>query len=328
MLLTLLPDSRVLDIEPGETLLAALRRQKEPVSYSCEDGRCGLCHCVLTYPDRISSENCLSADPLDKSIVLACQTAPNADCLLELPDRNDILVLPPQIIRAQIVAIVPMAERVRRIFLRPQKSVQFAPGQHFEVTLSSNIIRMYSAACLPSDPELIFDIQIHRDGRASRYLVENLKVGDTLRLRGPLGTTYLRRHGVEPTLYVSSGTGLGPMMALLRASVDAETKNPMHIYSGFLMSEDAYGTGDLASLVKKLRVVRRNERVIGGGILGRGERHGLLTDIIADDLGCLSGFRAYIFGSPHAVDSTARLLRRMGIAPERLHIEPFHYSSL
>lgn len=328
MLMTLLPDGRVLNIEPGETLLSALRRQGEHISYSCEDGRCGLCRCGLTFPDQISSANTLSDDRADKSSVLACQTVPNADCLLDLPDRSEVLVLPPQVTRAQVVGFEPLGNRVRRLCLRPNKPLHFVSGQCFELGLSSNLARMYSANSLPSDPELTFHVQIHRDGRASRYLTDVLKIGDTVRLRGPYGTAYLRQHHSAPTLFASSGTGLGPMLAQLRSLADAGASHPVHVYAGFAMSEDAYGWEELERAAKNLKSLRRCERVIGGGSLRRADRHGLLTDILATDLSKLHSWRAYVFGSPHAVDSTARLLRRKGIAPEKLHAEPFHYSSI
>jgi ferredoxin-NAD(P)+ reductase (naphthalene dioxygenase ferredoxin-specific) len=161
MLMTLLPDGRVLDISPGETLLQALRRQEEPISYSCEDGRCGLCRCDLTFPDQISSLNSLSHDQSSRSRVLACQTVPNADCLVDLPDRSEVLVLPPLLTRAQVVGLEPLASHVRRLSLRPNKPLHFVPGQFFELGLSSNLSRMYSANSLPSDPELTFHIQIN-----------------------------------------------------------------------------------------------------------------------------------------------------------------------
>lgn len=328
MLMTLLQDGRVLNIEPGETLLTALRRQSEPISYSCEDGRCGLCRCGLTFLDQITSENSLGYEPTEKSSVLACQTVPNSDCLVNLPHRSEVLVVPPQILRAQVVAIEPLVGSVCQLRLRPNKPPHFAPGQHFEVGLSPNLARMYSAASMPGNSELVFHIQIHREGRASEYLTNILKIGDMVRLRGPYGTAYLRQHHSAPTLFVSSATGLGPMLVQLRALAEAGTSHPVHVYAGFVMSEDAYGHDELEQVTKNLKSLRRCERVIGGGALRRSDQHGLLTDILAADLSNIHSWRAYVFGSPHAVDSITRLLRRKGMSTERLHAEPFHYSSI
>lgn len=326
MLITLIPDGRMLNIEPGETLLNALRRQSEPISHSCEDGRCGLCRCNVTFPDQISSANPLSDGEGERFPVLACQTYPTSDCLLELPARNEVLVLPPQTLRVQVVAIEPMADDVRRLRVRPSKALQFVPGQHFELKFASNLARFYSAASLPNDPELTFHIQIHPHGDASHHVADILKTGDKLVLRGPYGTAYLREHHSKPTLFVSSGTGLGAVLAQLRSLAIAGTSHAVYVCAGFAMSESAYGREELEQISKKFKSSFHYAYVIGGGTLQRGDRHGLITDIIAADLPNLDGWRAYVFGSPHAVDSTTRLLRRKGMSPKKLQAEPFHYS--
>ncbi len=328
MRITLLPDSRALSIEPGETLLTALRRQNEPISYSCEDGRCGLCQCNIALAEDMTSDNTLINDHRQKTSVLACQTVPSSDCLVELPDPKDVLVVQPQVARGQIASLEKLADRVLQITLRTKKALRFAPGQHFELSLLSNLARMYSAASLPDDLDLKFQIQMHMGGRASRHLSERLKIGDTLRFRGPLGTAYLRKQCAAPTLFVSSGTGLGAMLAMLRAFANAGMSNPVQVYAGFTMAEDAYGAEALDEAIANIKSLRRCQRVIGGGLMARRDRRGLLTDALATDLGDLRQWRAYVFGSPHAVDATARLLQQKGLAPERLHVEPFQFSGI
>lgn len=328
MLMTLLPDGPTLNIEPGETILKALRRQGESISYSCEDGRCGLCRCALILPDHSAVEMSWSPNREDKATVLACQVVPNANCLVELPDRDNVLVLPPQVVRAHVLGVDSLAERVRLLRLRASRPLRFEAGQHFEIGWSSNLVRMYSVASLQTDEELTFHVQLHRYGRASRHVAEILKKGDSVRLRGPLGTAYLRRNCSAPILCISSNTGLGPMLAFLRTIAESGISNPVYIYVGFTMSEDEYGRAELEPAAKSIPSLRRCQVVIGGGTLPRGDRRGLLTDALAADRAILRQCRAYLFGSPHAVEASSRLLKREGIAPERIHAEPFHYSGL
>lgn len=327
MQITLMPNGRVLTIEPGETLLSALRREGEPISHSCEDGRCGLCRCGLVYPDQITSENSLDHRVEHRSVVLACQTVPTSDCLLELPDAEDVLVVPPQVQRAKVVAIEPLTEHVRRLRVRPYKPLLFVPGQSLDLRLSSNITRRYSPASLPNEPELTFHIRVHPDGLASHYLTDVLRPGETIRLQGPYGTAYLRQRHTTPILFVSSGTGLGPMLAQLRSLALAGARPAVHVYAGFAMSEEAYGREEFEQATQNLASLRQGAYVIGGGTLRRGDRQGLITDVINADFPDLVGWTAYVFGSPYAVDSIARLLQRKGISPGRLHAEPFLFSS-
>tara|TARA_R110000787_G_scaffold235621_10_gene342402 strand:+ start:1884 stop:2714 length:831 start_codon:yes stop_codon:yes gene_type:complete len=276
----------------------------------------------------MTSDNTLINDHGEKSTVLACQTVPNSDCLVELSDPKDILVVKPQIVRAQVASIEKLADRVLEITLRTKKPLRFAAGQHFELSLSTNFVRMYSAASLPSDLELKFQVQLHPGGRASKYFIETLKIGETVRLRGPMGTAYLREHCTAPTLFVSSGTGLGAMLALLRSFAKAGKSNAVHAYAGFTMSEDAYGADALDKAIADIMSARNYQRVIGGGPMARRDRRGLLTEALAANLGDLRMWRAYVFGSPHATEATARLLRQKGITPERLHVESFQFAAI
>lgn len=324
MELTLLPSRRVLSIEPEETILAALLRQNAPISHSCKDGRCGLCRCSLSVPDFSSVGKSLA----DMSYVLACQTIPNADCLVEIPDPDDILVLPPQIARGSVVAIDSPAERVRRVTLSLNKPLRFAAGQHFAVTWRPDMVRMYSATSLETDTNLVFDIQLHYHGTASSHVENVLKVGDALRIQGPLGATYLRRNCTAPILCIANNTGLGALLALLRDISEAQMRNPVFVYVGFSVSEYVYGEQELQQVTKTLRNLQRSRTVIGGGAIRRGDRLGLLTDVLASDFRELSEYRVYAFGSPHAIDVTCRLLRLKGVAQDRLHAEPFHFVTL
>jgi len=323
MELTLIPSRDVLNIQPDETILAALLRQGAPISHSCKDGRCGLCRCSFAVPDFLT----VGENSVDMSSVLACQTVPNADCLVEIADPEDVLVVPAQITRGRVIAIDTLAERILRLRVSPDKPLNYAAGQHFEVTWQPDIARSYSVASLASDPNLVVDIQLHYHGRASRYLEEILKVGDTLRIRGPLGAAYLRRSCSAPILCISNNTGLGALIALLRTISEARMANPVFVYVGFSMSEYIYGEAELHKITRTLRNLRGCHVMVGGGILQRSNRLGLLTDALMTDFQDLSQYRVYAFGSPHAVEVTCQLLQFKGAAQERLHAEPFQYST-
>lgn len=81
MLMTIIPGGRIVKIDPGETLLDALLRYGEPISYSCRDGRCGLCRCSISFLERGPGELPVSLNEDDASSVLACQTNPKTECL-------------------------------------------------------------------------------------------------------------------------------------------------------------------------------------------------------------------------------------------------------
>ncbi|MEA2459473.1 MAG: hypothetical protein QOC95_2445, partial [Thermoleophilaceae bacterium] len=94
-------------------------------------------------------------------------------------------------------------------------------GQHLDVRLTAEdgyqAERSYSIASAPEDPHLALTVERLDDGEVSPYLVEELRAGDQLELRGPIGGwfTWQASDG-GPLLLVAGGSGLVPLMAMLR----------------------------------------------------------------------------------------------------------------
>jgi ferredoxin-NADP reductase len=94
-------------------------------------------------------------------------------------------------------------------------------GMHVDVRLTAEdgyqAERSYSIASAPEDPALAITIERIDDGEVSPYLTDELRVGDPLELRGPIGG-YFTWHVDDggPLLLVGGGSGLVPLMAMLR----------------------------------------------------------------------------------------------------------------
>jgi ferredoxin-NADP reductase len=95
------------------------------------------------------------------------------------------------------------------------------PGQHVDVRLTAadgyQTERSYSIASPPEDPGVAITVERLDDGEVSPYLVDELRPGDPLELRGPIGghfTWQITDGG--PLLLIAGGSGLVPLMAMLR----------------------------------------------------------------------------------------------------------------
>jgi len=94
------------------------------------------------------------------------------------------------------------------------------PGQHYDVRLTApdgcQAQRSYSIASAPEDTGAI-ELVVDRlpDGEVSPYLVDELRPGDELEVRGPIGGWFAWR-GESPVLLVGGGSGVVPLMAMLR----------------------------------------------------------------------------------------------------------------
>jgi ferredoxin-NADP reductase len=122
---------------------------------------------------------------------------------------------------ATVVEVVEETARARTIALDVPGWPGHAAGQHVDVRLTAEdgyqAQRSYSIASAPEDVRLRLTVERLDDGEVSPYLTEELREGDGLELRGPVGghfTWHVDDGG--PLLLVAGGSGLVPLMAMLR----------------------------------------------------------------------------------------------------------------
>jgi ferredoxin-NADP reductase len=106
-----------------------------------------------------------------------------------------------------------------------------AAGQHVDVRLTAEdgyqAQRSYSIASAPEDPRLALTVERIEDGEVSPYLVDELRAGDEFEVRGPVGGHFTWRVADGgPLLLIAGGSGLVPLMAMLRhrAAQDADVE--------------------------------------------------------------------------------------------------------
>ena len=96
------------------------------------------------------------------------------------------------------------------------------PGQHVDVRLTASdgyqAARSYSLAAPPDGTRLEITVQRTAGGEVSPFLTDDLGVGDRVEVRGPLGGWFVwRPHDPAPVLLVAGGSGVVPLMAMIRA---------------------------------------------------------------------------------------------------------------
>jgi naphthalene 1,2-dioxygenase ferredoxin reductase component len=318
------PLQKVIDVEPGANLLEALRQAQIPMSYSCMAGRCGTCRCRVIAGEVLDGGRA-EQRPFDGQDcdVLACQTFVTEPCTIEIPEPDEIVVHPARILKATVLAVDSLAHDIRRLVLKPAKPLEFSPGQYAQLQFTPEHVRPYSMAGLPGDDTLEFHVRVVPDGRVSGYIAHTLQPGDAVRVSGPLGTAYLRRKHEGPMLCVAGGTGLAPVLSVLRGAVAQGMRNPIHLYFGVRSPRDIYGLDWLAALRQQHPALTVHVVVTSGGD-PREHRCGLVTDAIEQDFASLDGFRAYLCGSPPMVEAATVLARHKGIDAAHVYADAFY----
>ena len=321
------PLQRVLSVRPGVNLLEALREHQVPVSYSCTAGRCGTCRCKVLEGEVLESgHDAARPQSGDDRYVLACQTFLTEPCTIEVPEPDEVVVHPARILKATVQSVDDLAHDIKRVRLAPAKPLAFSPGQYAQLQFTPQHVRPYSMAGLANDELLEFHVRVVPGGRVSGYVASQLQPGDAVRVSGPMGSAYLRRKHTGPMLCVAGGTGLAPILSIVRGAIAAGMANEIHVYFGARSERDVYGLAELAQLQSRHPALRVH-CVVAAAAGATKHRTGLVTDAIEADFRSLAGWRAYLCGSPPMVEAATRLVRGKGIAPEQIYADAFYTSA-
>jgi ferredoxin-NADP reductase len=121
----------------------------------------------------------------------------------------------------EVVELIDETPRVRSVVLDIPQWPGHLAGQHVDVRLTAEdgyqAQRSYSIASAPEERRLVLTVERLPDGEVSSYLVGELRQGDSLELRGPIGGYFVWEARLGgPLLLVAGGSGIVPLMAMLR----------------------------------------------------------------------------------------------------------------
>jgi ferredoxin-NADP reductase len=107
-------------------------------------------------------------------------------------------------------------------------------GQHVDVRLTApdgyQAQRSYSIASAPGDPLLTLTVERIDDGEVSPYLVDELREGDAIELRGPIGGYFVWQDAHSgPVLLLAGGSGIVPLRSMLRHRAASGARTPARL---------------------------------------------------------------------------------------------------
>ena len=123
-------------------------------------------------------------------------------------------------------------------------------GQHVDVRLTAadgySAQRSYSIASAPDGDQLELTVQLLADGEVSPYLAQVVAAGDPLELRGPIGGWFAWDPAPVPVLLVAGGSGVVPLMAMIRARAATGTHSSFRLVYSVRGPDDAFYAAELA----------------------------------------------------------------------------------
>ncbi|MEY9860824.1 ferredoxin-NADP reductase [Catenulispora sp. GAS73] len=200
-------------------------------------------------------------------------------------------------------------------------------GQHVDVRLTAedgySTQRSYSIASAPDGALLELTVQRVSDGEVSPYLAGDLVDGDLLELRGPVGGWFVwRPEQTEPVLLVAGGSGIVPLMAMIRTRRQLGSTTPFRLLYSVRTPEDRMYADELQALDPGLEVTFLYTRQVPEGWPRFPSR------ITEKDLAAVAWApetlaTTYVCGPTPFVEYAADLLVELGQAPDRIRTERF-----
>ena len=310
------PLGEEIECGPGETVLEAAFRNGYSFGHGCREGQCSACKCFLLEGDvslaRYSSF-ALSDAERSNGYALMCRALPDRDLVIELlhydPDNYRL----EHAIGERVGEVVGLTELTHDIVaLTLAAELEFVPGQYIDLHVpgGDGARRSFSIANLPGEGRLELIIKRYPGGRLSSLLGDRIKKGAQLRFTGPYGAFHLRRSS-RPILMVAGGSGMAPVLALLRQLAADGSERPVRFFYGARAERDLFALDEIAAL--GLRDFRFTP-VTG--------RH--VHEAIDDEL---DGPDVYMCGPPPMLDAVAAVLTGRGIDPDRIFQDRFTTSA-
>jgi ferredoxin-NADP reductase len=202
-------------------------------------------------------------------------------------------------------------------------------GQHVDVRLTAEdgyqAQRSYSIASAPELDALELTVELVEDGEVSPYLIEELREGDSIELRGPIGghfTWSVEQAG--PLLLIGGGSGLVPLMAMLRHRAARRSTVEVRLLASARSEPDALYRRELETLEPQegLQVDWTYTRARPAGWKGFARR--VDADMLAAvGPGPQAGARVFVCGPTPFVETVSDLLVDAGYGPASIHAERF-----
>ena len=133
-----------------------------------------------------------------------------------------------------MVDLIDETPRAKSIVLDLPGRERHRAGQHVDVRLTAEdgyqAQRSYSIASAPEDEHLMLTVERLDDGEVSPYLTEELRAGDELELRGPIGGYFVWEESFGgPLLLLAGGSGIVPLRAMLRHHRASRSRVPVRL---------------------------------------------------------------------------------------------------
>ena len=236
-------DALSLTLSEHESVLDALLNAGVDAPHGCKSGVCQ--SCVMQANDSNipkAAQTGLKATQIANNQFLSCSCFPTDDFSCQPLNSESVQIA------ATVSEITPLNEKVIKLILNSE--LDFKAGQFVNLWRDSTIARSYSIASRSGSKQLEFHIKRVEGGAFSDWAATHLQPGSALNIQGPMGECiYALEDKSAPILLSGIGTGLAPLLGIIRDALAQGHHGRITLILGANHSKDFYYLTELAEIV-------------------------------------------------------------------------------
>jgi CDP-4-dehydro-6-deoxyglucose reductase len=273
-----------------------------------------------------------------EGFVLLCQARARSDVCIETHEMTAAGQVMIQRLPVRVERAVTLSHDVMGLHLKlpAAEEFRFQAGQYIDIMLPGGRRRSFSIASPPHHARVL-ELHVRRvaGGEFSAPLFDQDVRSALLNIEGPLGN-FVYRPGTAPMLLVGGGTGLAPLLSILRHVIDNGLERDMTLYWGVRSEPDLYAHATLEQFAAAHPAAgaapgARAARLRYVPVLSepspewRGAR-GLVHEAVLRSISDLGKYDVYAAGPPAMIAAVRREFGARGAAAERLFFDSFDYA--
>ena len=309
----------------GERLLGAARRSGTWLPFECGWGSCGTCKATLVegttellFPGAPS----YSERDARRNRILLCQSVATSDVTIK-PYRFSDEPVPELATRDEVAELIKVEElgpSISRFTFRLTEPVTYQEGQYAILQVAPQIWRCYSMEDLSGSNTVSFIAKRYDGGVGSNALFA-LEPGSSVAMELPYGGMWLKPPPTAAVL-VAGGTGISPILALVRRLVADRDPRPVRVYYGAGSPAELVAWDELHELVAALPDGQLSGAVVEADEDWNGTT-GLVTESLAHCVELTADADVYLAGPPAMVDAVLALLKDHNVGMDRISFDKF-----
>lgn len=318
--------TRFITCDDDETVADASYRARINIPLDCRDGACGTCKALCEsgrYDGGEYIDEALTEEEAAAGYALPCQMVPESDLVLQIPTTSEVAKTQAATHRGTVTGVDRHSATTvgLTVDLEDRAALAFLPGQYVNVAVpGTDATRSYSFSNGPTDHAVSFLVRVNEQGAMSDYLRDRAEVGDTLEMTGPMGSFFLREPQ-RPALYLAGGTGLAPLLSMLRKQQQDGFPHPVHLVYGVTRDEDLAHLDTLERLAAEVPAFTFDHCVSDPASTAANK--GYVTGLVGPEHVHDGEVDVYLCGPPPMVEAVREHLRAEAITPTGFYYEKF-----